>query len=69
MKKFWIIAAALCGVAALVFVFWGDYDKAFIAAALGAVAWFLNYRAGLRELYHRDETDDDEEADDENDQL
>jgi len=54
---FWIIVAALCGVAAVVFLFRNDYDTAFIAAALGAVAWFLNYRTKLRETYRRDETD------------
>lgn len=57
MKKFWLIVAGLCGVAAVVFVLRADYDKAFIAAALGAVAWFLNYRSQL--VANR--ADDDEE--------
>lgn len=57
MKTFWIIVAALCGVAAAVFVILNDFDKAFIAAALGAVAWFLNYRTRLRETLDRDEAD------------
>jgi len=47
VKTFWIIVSGLCGVAAVVFVVWNDYDKMFIAATLGAVAWFLSYRAQL----------------------
>jgi hypothetical protein len=64
MKAFWIIAAALCGTAAVFFVMRDDYDKAFIAATLGAVAWFLNYRAQLtRARSITDETDENEEED------
>jgi hypothetical protein len=51
--------SGLCGVAAVVFVIRDDYDKAFIAAALGAVAWFLNYRTRLRETLNTDDTDTD----------
>ena len=73
MKTFWIIVSALCGIAAVVFVLRNDYDKAFIAAALGAVAWFLNYRTRLRETFSKDEakTDTEEantEIEDETDQ-
>lgn len=57
MKTFWIVVSGLCGVTAIFFVVWNDYDKAFIAAALGAVAWFLNYRTRLRETLDRDETE------------
>jgi hypothetical protein len=39
--------SALCGVTAVVFVLLNDYDKMFIAATLGAVAWFLSYRTQL----------------------
>ena len=57
--------SALCGVTAVVFVVRDDFEKAFIAAALGAVSWFLSYRVRLREtLGSRDETDG-ENADDE----
>lgn len=63
MKTFWVIVSGLCGVAAVVFVVRDDYDKAFIAAALGAVAWFLNYRTRLRETLDKDEIE--ENTDDE----
>lgn len=67
MKTFWIVVSALCGAAAVFFVVRDDFDKMFIAAVLGAVAWFLSYRVQLREkLRIRDEMErkdeDDEEA-------
>jgi len=65
VKTLWIILAAAGGVIAVVLVFRGDYDKAFVAAAAGAVCWILNYRQQLREtLDSRDEEsqeDEDEE--------
>jgi hypothetical protein len=66
VKTLWIILAGVGGVLAAVFVFRGDYEKAFVAAAGGAVCWFLNYRQQLREtLPSREEEnleDEDEEA-------
>jgi hypothetical protein len=66
VKTLWIILASVGGVLAAVFVFRGDYEKAFVAAAGGAVCWFLNYRQQLREtLPSREEEnleDEDEEA-------
>ena len=62
MKTFWIVVSGLCGITAVVFIVGQDYDKAFIAAALGAVAWFLSYRVRLRETFpDRDLTDDEED--------
>ena len=62
MKTFWIVVSGLCGIAAVVFIVEQDYDKAFIATALGAVAWFLSYRVRLREKFRdRDLTDEDED--------
>jgi hypothetical protein len=72
VKTFWIVVSGLCGIAAVVFIVKQDYDKAFIAAALGAVAWFLCYRVRLREKFRdRDLTDEDEDdqSDEEDDQL
>ena len=66
MKTLWIILAGVGGVLAAVFVFRGDYEKAFVAATAGAVCWFLNYRQQLREtVASREEEnveDEDEEA-------
>ena len=60
MKTFWIIVSAIGGVTAVFFVIRNDYDSAFIAATLGAVAWFLSYRVQLT-ADHTDETDVDVE--------
>jgi len=62
VKKLWMILAGVGGVLAAVFVFRGDFDKAFVAAAAGAVCWILNYRQQLREsLASRDEEDQEDE--------
>jgi hypothetical protein len=48
VKTLWIV---LSGVAIMVagFLLWRqDYDKAFAAAALGVVAWFLSYRIQMK---------------------
>ena len=37
MKTLWMILAIVGGACAVVFVFRGDYEKAFVAAAAGAV--------------------------------
>ena len=68
MKTLFMILAGVGGVLAVVFVFRGDYEKAFVAAAAGAVCWILNYRQQLRAtLPAQDEEeyqeDEDEEAD------
>ena len=49
MKLFWLILAGACVVVAGVFLLQGDFDSAFVVAAIGMVAWFLNYRAQIKE--------------------
>lgn len=66
MKAIWMTLAAAGGVLAAVFVFRGDYEKAFVAAAGGAVCWFLNYRVQLKaRLASRNEEDEEIEESDE----
>ena len=60
MKTFWIVVSALCGAAAVFFVVREDYDKMFIVATVGAMAWFLSYRVRLREKLDEDEEEDQE---------
>ena len=50
MKVFWLIVAGICILVAGYFLWRRDFDWAFVVAALGAVAWFLNYRAQLKEI-------------------
>ncbi len=57
--------AAIGGILAVVFVFRGNYENAFVAAAGGAVCWFLNYRVQLKERLasRNDENGENEESD------
>ena len=59
--------AALGGAVAIFLVFRDDYDKAFVAAAAGAVCWFLSYRQQLRATLASEEQErrEDEESDEE----
>ena len=50
MKLFWIIVAGICIVVAVFMVIRGRLDAAFLIAAVGVVAWFLNYRAQMSEV-------------------
>ena len=65
MKALWIIVAAVCGLFAVYFVLRDDYEKAFVAAAAGAVCWFLNYRQQLRASLREENEQEDEESDEE----
>ena len=58
-----MILAGVGGVAAAVFAFRGDYEKAFVSAAAGAVCWILNYRWQLRESLasHEEQIQEDED--------
>ena len=40
-----------------------DFDKAFVMAALGMVAWFLNYRAQMKEITAAADHDDENNGD------
>jgi hypothetical protein len=60
-----MILAGMGVVIAAVFVFRGDYEKAFVAAAAGAVCWFLNYRQQLRATLPSEEEDNQEDEDEE----
>lgn len=59
MKTFWLIVAAVGGLVALFFAFNGKYESAFVAAAIGAVAWFLNYRAQVAQRLKDDDANDE----------
>ena len=49
VKLFWLIVAGGCVAVAGVFLLRGDFDTAFVVAAVGMVAWFLNYRMQVKE--------------------
>lgn len=45
-----MIVAGVCIITAAVFMLLRDFNTAFVIAALGMVAWFLNYRAQMKEI-------------------
>ena len=60
--------AAVCGVVAVILVLRDDYEMAFVAAAGGAVCWFLNYRQQLSASLPKEDDEqssEDEEPDEE----
>ncbi|HJY26895.1 MAG TPA: hypothetical protein VJ306_02580 [Pyrinomonadaceae bacterium] len=65
MRTFWMSLAAVGGVLAVFLVLQENYDKAFVAAAAGAVCWFLSYRQQVRATLASEEEEVDEESDDE----
>ena len=69
MQRAWTAASVLCLMVAAVLVVRENYNAAFVAAALGAVAWFLNYRSQISPTIVEDAetTGDDPEASDDDD--
>jgi hypothetical protein len=61
VKRLWIFIASIFAVAALILFLRKDYDKAFIAAALGAVSWMLSYRVQMREKLKAGEQHDNDD--------
>jgi len=53
-----MIIAGLCITVAAVFLLRRDFNTAFVTAAIGMIAWFLNYRIQMKEL--RADTQQDE---------
>jgi len=60
-----MIAAGACILFAAVFIFRGEFNAAFVAAVIGLVSWFLNYRAQASQALEADELgeDNDQEGD------
>ncbi len=48
IERIWIILAAILVVVAATFLWRSNVSAAFVTATLGAVAWFLSYRAQIR---------------------
>ncbi len=60
MKLFWLILAGGCVAVAGVFLLWGNFDNAFVVAAVGMVAWFLNYRMQVKATLAAEDSDHDQ---------
>ena len=50
LKLLWMIIAGIAITVAAVFLWFGDFTSAFVVAAIGLVAWFLNYRIQMKEV-------------------
>ena len=48
IERIWIIVAAIMVIVAAAFLWRNNMSAAFVTATLGAVAWFLSYRAQIR---------------------
>jgi len=48
IERIWIILAAALVIVAATFLWRNNVSGAFVTATLGAVAWFLSYRAQIR---------------------
>ncbi len=64
LKQVWLAVAGLFLLAAIFFLWRGLMDATFVAAALGAVAWFLNVRAQLRRNLPEEEEEAEEDYED-----
>jgi len=68
-----MILAGTCIIVAAFFLLRGSFDEAFVMAALGLVAWFLNYRAQMKgiiaaaELQENSSKDEEESCEDSDD--
>jgi uncharacterized membrane protein YedE/YeeE len=61
LALFWIILAGVCIVTAAVFMLRGDFNAAFVAAAIGLVSWFLNYRTQVRQSLAAEDIQDSDD--------
>ena len=70
MGSIWTIASILCLIAAAIFVLRENYDAAFVLAALGAIAWILNYRFQIRGTINEETgtTEDERDASEDDDE-
>jgi uncharacterized membrane protein len=67
MERVWLIVATLCLVVAALFLWRARvnevyFNAAFVAAALGVVAWFLRVRAQLRKTIPPDVNPQEDDA-------
>jgi hypothetical protein len=63
-----MILAGACGLLAVYFVLNENYENAFVAAAAGAVCWFLSYRQKIRESLPK-EDDEEEEVEEPDEEI
>jgi hypothetical protein len=65
LERIWIIIAGLLVVTAAALLWRNNVSAAFVTASLGAVAWFLSYRAQIQAKLAADEVEHSEPETDE----
>ena len=60
IERIWIFVAAVLVIVAAAFLWRNNMSAAFVTATLGAVAWFLSYRAQIRAKLAATEVDAEE---------
>ena len=65
MERIWIILAAIMVIVAAVCLWRNNVSAAFVTGTLGAVAWFLSYRAQISARLAATEADSEEAETDE----
>lgn len=70
MSSSWLILSGICILAAAAFLLRGQFDAAFVAAVIGLVSWFLNYRAQVTQSLAADEQQkiDEQKGEDDSDE-
>lgn len=61
--------SAACLMVAAIAAFGGHMDVAFVVAAVGVTAWFVNLRNHLRATYHETDEVEEDESDDERNMI
>jgi hypothetical protein len=60
IERVWIILAGVMVIVAAAFLWRNNVSAAFVTATLGAVAWFLSYRAQIRAKFGTTEEESSE---------
>jgi hypothetical protein len=62
IERLWFLVSIVLLALAAIFLWRTNLSAAFVTATLGAVAWFLSYRAKLRADFGDSQSDANEEA-------
>jgi len=60
IERLWIVVAGVMVIVAAAFLWRNNVSAAFVTATLGAVAWFLSYRAQIRAKFGTTEVESSE---------
>jgi uncharacterized membrane protein len=64
MKTFWMTIAGVAIAVAAFLLLLGNLNAAFVVAAIGLIAWFLNYRVQMKETVLKADLDREKKSED-----